>query len=245
MQVYRMAERNIGIESLYDKVHRRCAPYAVEGTPDLIVRTTQADIDRERSFSIREDKLEGRAPQTWSDEYLEELAVYRQIAEQMPTYDTVLIHGSAVAVDGRGYLFAAKSGTGKSTHARLWQDMLGDRLTYINDDKPLLRIAPEAVLVYGTPYDGKHRRSANLSVPLSAICFLRRGEENGIREIGVREAFPRLMQQIYRPQGRAAMEKTIALIQRLTERVRFYELTCNMDPAAARVAFEAMSSAGA
>ena len=52
MQVYRMAERNIGVESLYDKVHRRCAPYAVEGTPDLIVRTTQADIDRERALEL-------------------------------------------------------------------------------------------------------------------------------------------------------------------------------------------------
>lgn len=240
MQVYRMAERNIGIESLYDKVHRRCAPYAVEGTPDLIVRTTQADIDRERSFSIREDKLEGRAPQTWSDEYLEELAVYRQIAERMPACDTFLFHGSAVAADGRGYLFTARSGVGKSTHARLWQAMLGDRFTYVNDDKPLVRITPEAVLVYGTPYDGKHHRSANVAVPLEAVCLLQRGESNAIRRIGAREAFPRLLQQVYCPQDREAMGRTVSLLQTLTERVGLFELSCNMDMEAARVAFAGM-----
>ena len=124
MQVYRMAERNIGVESLFDRVQRRCAPYAAEGEPDFVVRIAPQDIDRERSLSAREHELEGRPPRNWSDAYLEDLAVYRRIAERMPLYDTFLCHGSAVAVDGRGYLFAAPSGTGKSTHAQLWQDML-------------------------------------------------------------------------------------------------------------------------
>ncbi len=240
MRVYRMAERNIGIESLHERVHARCAAYRTEGQPDFVVKTTSADIDREREQSAREDRLEGREPRLWNDEYLEELAVYRKIAERMPAYDTFLCHGSAVAVDGKGYLFAARSGTGKSTHARLWQDLLGDRLTYVNDDKPLVRIAPEAALVYGTPYDGKHRLSSDIAVPLQAVCFLGRGAENSIREISARDAFPRLLQQVYCPQDRAALTRTMALLQKLTERVTFYELACNMDPEAARVAFEGM-----
>ena len=158
MRVYRMAERNIGIESLYERVHLRCAPYATQDAPDFVVRITPEDIVRERACSAREDELEGRTPRTVSEEYLEELAVYRKIAERMPVYDTFLFHGSAVAVDGWGYLFAAKSGTGKSTHARLWQQLLGDRLIYVNDDKPLIRITRQGALVCGTPYDGKHRR---------------------------------------------------------------------------------------
>ena len=240
MQVYRMAERNIGVESLYDRVHIRCAPYGTKGDPDFTVRTTPADIDRERELSAREDRLEGRPVQTWSDKYLEELAIYRQIAERMPAYDTFLFHGSAVAVDGRGYLFAAKSGTGKSTHARLWQQLLGDRFVYVNDDKPLVRITDQAAVVHGTPYDGKHHLSTNAAVPLEAVCFLRRGTENVIRKIGGREAFPKLMQQVYCPKDPTAMKKTVALLRSLTERVRFYDLACNMDIEAARVAFEGM-----
>ena len=173
-------------------------------------------------------------------EYLEELAVYRKIAERMPAYDTFLVHGSAVAVDGWGYLFTAKSGTGKSTHARLWQELLGDRLIYVNDDKPLVRIAPDEAVIYGTPYDGKHHRSSDVAVPLRAVCFLRRGQENSIRACSAGEAFPRLLQQTYTPGDQEALRRTVTLLQALTARVKLYELTCNMEPDAARVAFEGM-----
>ena len=240
MRVYRMAERNIGIESLYERVHTRCAAYRTEGAPDFIVGTTPADIDFERVQSAREDQLEGRQPRQWSEEYLEELAIYRKIAERMPAYDTFLVHGSAVAVDGWGYLFTAKSGTGKSTHARLWQELLGDRLVYVNDDKPLIRIAPDTAVIYGTPYDGKHHRSSDVAVPLRAVCFLRRGRENSIRACSTRDAFPRLLQQVYTPADQEALRRTLSLLQTLTARVRFYELACNMDLEAARVAFEGM-----
>ena len=240
MRVYRMAERTIGIESLYERVHTRCAAYRTEGAPDFIVGTTPADIDFERVQSAREDQLEGRQPRQWSEEYLEELAIYRKIAERMPAYDTFLVHGSAVAVDGWGYLFTAKSGTGKSTHARLWQELLGDRLVYVNDDKPLVRIAPDGAVIYGTPYDGKHHRSSDVAVPLRAVCFLRRGRENSIRACSTRDAFPRLLQQVYTPADQEALRRTLSLLQALTAQVRFYELACNMDPEAARVAFEGM-----
>ena len=240
MRVYRMAERNIGIESLYERVHVLCAAYETVGVPDFVVRITQEDIDREREQAAREDRSNGQPVQIWKEEYLEELAVYRQIAERMPAYDTFLLHGSAVSVDAKGYLFAARSGVGKSTHAQLWKALLGDRMIYVNDDKPLIRITAEAALVYGTPYDGKHRRSTDTAVPLQAICLLQRGTENTIRRISAREAFPRLMQQVYRPQDRAALIQTMSLLQALTDRVRFYDLTCNMAPDAARVAFEGM-----
>lgn len=240
MRVYRMAELNIGVESLHEQVHARCAGYVVDGPADFVVRTGRRDIDQERELSAREDELEGRPVRAWSDEYLEELAVYRQIAEQLPVYDAFLFHGSAVAVDGLGYLFTAKSGVGKSTHARLWQELLGDRFVYVNDDKPLIRVTGSAAVVYGTPYDGKHHLSSNVAVPLQAVCLLQRGAKNNIREIGASDAFPRLMQQTYSPRDREALGRTVALLQALTRRVRFYELTCNMETEAARVAFEGM-----
>ena len=78
--------------------------------------TSQEDIDFEREKSASEDEVEGIPTRHFSDSYLEELAVYRKIAEKMIDYDTILFHGSVIAVDGIGYLFTAKSGTGKSTH---------------------------------------------------------------------------------------------------------------------------------
>ena len=240
--IYRLAERNIAVTSLYEEVHRLCAAYRVpDAAPDFVVRIAQADIDLERERSAREDAAEGRSVRQFPDSYLETLAVYRQIAERMTEYDTLLLHGSCVAVDGMGYLFTAGSGTGKSTHTRLWRELLGERAVMINDDKPLIRAGADGTaMVYGTPWDGKHRLSTNTAVPLRAVCILERAAENAIRPIPAGEAYPMLLQQAYRPRDAAALAKTLTLLDRLAGCVRFWRLGCNMDPEAARLAYEAM-----
>lgn len=173
-----------------------------------------------------------------SDPYIETLAVYRRIAEKMPFYDTVLFHGSALAVDGEAYLFTAKSGTGKSTHARLWRELLKDKVIMINDDKPLIKIGKNDSYIYGTPWDGKHHLSTNTSAKLKAICILERGRENSIKEISKADALPMLLQQMYRPSEPAAMVRSMTLIDRLN--VKFYKLQCNLDISAAELSYEAM-----
>ena len=235
---YRFADRVIEIRSLHAEVHELCRYYRTEAAPELEVATTPEDIAFERQKSAREAALEGRAPGAWTDGYLETLAVYRRIAERMPDYDTVLFHGSAIAVDGAAYLFTAKSGTGKSTHTRLWRELLGDRAMMVNDDKPLIRIGADGATVYGTPWDGKHHLSANIAVPLQAICILERAEENRIREITKPEALPMLIQQAYRPADPAALMKTLALLDRLD--VKLYRLGCNMDIGAAALSYHTM-----
>ena len=239
-KTYRIADRNIRIRSIWEDVHRLCREYELTGVPDLCVRTEQKDIDAERAAVAETGMTDGQTVTAWSDAYLETLAVYRQIAERMTDYDTLLFHGSAIAVDGQGYLFTAPSGTGKSTHARLWRELLGDRAVMVNDDKPLLRVTESGVTVYGTPWNGKHRLGSNIAVPLRAVCELARAEENSIAEISAREAVPTLLRQCYRPSDPAAMQKTLALLDRMTKCLRFYRLRCNMEPDAARVSWEAM-----
>lgn len=201
---------------------------------------TQADIDVEREKSAREDAVEGIPTRQYSDRYLEELAVYRKIAEKMLDYDTILFHGSVVAVDGIGYLFTAKSGTGKSTHTYLWREYFGTRAVMVNDDKPLLHISENGVIAYGTPYNGKHRLGANISVPLKAICILTRASDNHIEPITREQAYTMLLQQVYRPADMLKMTETLALVDRLADSIKLYQLGCNMDISAAKVAFEGM-----
>ena len=209
--------------------------------PDFAVQTRQADIAFERKKSAREDEKEGIPIRRFSDDYLETLAVYRKIAEQMPAYDTFLFHGSAIAVDGAAYIFTAKSGTGKSTHTRLWRELLGDRALMVNDDKPLIRVNPDGTAtVYGTPWDGKHRLSTNTAVPLKALCILERAAQNTIRQITAGEAYPMLLQQAYRPMDSMGLHKTLALIDRLAASVSLWRLGCNTDLEAAQAAYEAM-----
>ena len=248
-----IADRVIKIISRYPGVQELCRDYGCIDAPELIVQISQDDIYHERQRSANGDRT--------TDAYLEELAVYRRIAEWMPSKDTLLFHGSAIAVDGCAYLFTAASGTGKSTHAGLWRTMLGDRAVMVNDDKPLIRVpegcsppdipaecpdrkpvpgVTDTPVIYGTPWNGKHHLGANIAVPLKAVCILERAEENRIHEISGREALPMLLQQAYRPADPAAMKKTLTLIDRLLTRVRFYRLGCNMEPEAAEISYRAM-----
>ena len=239
--MYLIAGKRIAVQSLWPDVHDYCADYrTADGAPDLTVTVTPQQIAFERERSVREAAVEGHPPYPFTDAYLEELAVYRQIAEAMPEYDTLLMHGSLIAADGQGYLFTAKSGTGKSTHTRLWRQLLGDRAVMVNDDKPLLHIGANGVTGYGTPYNGKHRLGCNMSVPLKAICILTRAAENSIVRITKTEAYSMLLQQVYRPADPVQMKKTLVLIDRLAEQTALYRLGCNMDLEAAEVAYNGM-----
>lgn len=237
----KLADVVIRIEPMFDYIREYCGGYLTEEEEAFTVRTEPGDIAYERERSVKTAEQEGRTDGGYSDAYLETLAVYRKIAERMLSFGTLLFHGSVIAVDGTGYLFTAKSGTGKSTHTRLWRERFGDRAVMVNDDKPLLKITDGGVTAYGTPWDGKHRLSTNMAVPLKAICILTRSTENHIEEIQPKEAHQMLLQQCYRPMGGEAMLQTMRLLDGMMQNTRFYRLGCNMNPEAARVAFEGMA----
>lgn len=205
------------------------------------IRITQSDIDFEREKSAREDIKEGIPIRHFSDAYLETLAVYRKIADRLLSCNTLLFHGSVIAVDGEGYLFTAKSGTGKSTHTRLWREYFGERAVMVNDDKPLLRITDSGVTAYGTPWDGKHRLSTNTAVPLKGICILARNTTNHIEQAESHAVYPLIVQQTNRSLSADGMKQTLSLIDRMLNVVPVYRLGCNMDIEAARVAYEGMN----
>ena len=214
---------------------------AIETPSHFRIATTQSDIDFEREKSAREDIKEGIPIRRFSDAYLETLAVYRKIADCLLSCDTLLFHGSVIAVDGEGYLFTAKSGTGKSTHTRLWREYFGERAIMVNDDKPLLHITDSGVTAYGTPWDGKHRLSTNIAVPLKGICILTRDTTNHIEPAELHAVYPLIVQQTNRSLSADGMKQTLSLIDRMLKVVPVYRLGCNMDIEAARVAYEGMN----
>lgn len=239
--IYRFANKKIRIDSIYKRVHILCAKYACGGDPDIVVETCPADIEYERAMTDRSNAEKGVETPDFSDPYLETLAVYRKIAEQMPDHGVVLFHGSCVSVDGVCYIFSAKSGTGKSTHAQLWLELLGKRAFIVNDDKPLIGVDEYGVTVYGTPYSGKHRLDRNTSAPLRALCMLSRSAKNSIITVTPQDIFPDLLSQVYHPDDPGRMAKTVSIIADIAEKVNLFRLYCNMDIEAARVAYDAMS----
>ena len=238
---YSLAGIGIQIDSLFSKIHSQCADYqSSDVTPAIVAEMSVQDILREREINAKADFARGVESRIYGDSYLETLAVYRKIAERLPEFDAMLVHGSCIAVDGEGYLFMASSGTGKSTHTRLWRELLGNRTIMVNDDKPIIRLIDGTPMIFGTPWDGKHHLSTNIGVPLKAVCFLTRGEQNAIESVSPAAAFPQFLKHTYRPEDPSSLQKTLELIDVLVDSVPMWQLACTMSVTAAQLAYDTM-----
>ncbi len=227
----KLAELIVKMESKYDHTHRYCSDYIVDAADcEIVAQTSDDEIDEELRL------YEG----PHSREYCEGICLYRSIAEQLPFFDRFVFHGAAIEANGKGYIFTAPSGTGKSTHISLWMKVFGDRVSIINGDKPIVRITESGATVYSSPWAGKEGWSTNSFADIGGICLIRRGDQNKIKRISPSEYFDELMHQVYIPKNSQAMLKTLELIDALAKVVPFYLLECDISEEAARTSFEAM-----
>ncbi|MBR2319713.1 MAG: hypothetical protein IKA50_02850 [Clostridia bacterium] len=140
-----------------------------------------------------------------------------------------VLHASSLAWRGKGIAFSANSGTGKSTHVGLWQQLLGDEVTVVNDDKPAIVFEDGQAMLCGTPWSGKSAINANVTVPLKAIVFIERGEKNSICRLDPLRSYFYLTSQLARPYYDVNLgEKLVEFGERLLANVPIYCLTCNI-----------------
>jgi serine kinase of HPr protein (carbohydrate metabolism regulator) len=237
----RISKITIGVLALHERTKDFCKNFLCDEGYDAFVTITQSDIDVEREQFLLLAKTENNTSKRFSDAYFETIALQRKVTEILFCNNTLLFHGSVIAVDGVAYLFTAKSGTGKSTHTRLWREMLGERAVMVNDDKPFISVSEDGITVHGSPWNGKHKLGNNISVPLRAICILERGKRNEIYKIPASKAVLMLIQQSSRPKNAEQMGKYMELLDAIASKVHFYHLSCNMDPEAAEISFAKMS----
>lgn len=243
-----MAEFTIEIAGYRAKVHASfdstrdyCRDYLSGDQPDVTITVSREEMAYEQFLSEEEARQEGFRLRKFTDPFLERAVIQRKLSEYLLEKNVLMLHGSVVAVDGKGYLFTAKSGTGKSTHTRNWCALLGDRARMVNDDKPFLRLEEREILVCGSPWSGKHGLHSNVTVPLQGICILRRGAENGIHPIAPSEAEPMLRWQSCPPLEEEKLPLYDKLMTQLLQGARFWQMDCTRDIGAAQVAFSAMS----
>ena len=105
---------------------------------------------------------------------------------------TMLMHASVIRWNGKGYLMTAPSGTGKSTHTRLWYDNIPG-CDLMNDDNPVVRIIDGQAIVYGSPWSGKTPCYRNIQAPVGGLVRIQQRPENSIRKLGPVEAFINLL----------------------------------------------------
>lgn len=222
-----------------DLVSKYADPSAV---PEFEVRADREALDRAQRMRERIVANGGTARMGKTDFGIENIAIFTEAENALALRGVIRIHSSAIAVDGRAYLFIAPGGTGKSTHAALWMAQFGVRAVMINDDKPLVRVVDGETRVYGSPWSGEHRIDNNVSVPLQAAALLSRGDVNEASRIGFGEAMPYVIAQATHPHDPDAAARVLETVNELGKTVPFYSLRCNTKPDAAAVAYGAMSA---
>jgi len=148
---------------------------------------------------------------------------------------TMLMHASVIRHQGKGYLMTAPSGTGKSTHTRLWYDNIPG-CDLMNDDNPVVRIVDGQAIVYGSPWSGKTRCYRNIQAPIGGIVRIQQRPENSIRALSPLEAFSNLLPAISNMKWDKRVYKGICDgIAELIRLCGMYELGCLPDAAAAHL----------
>lgn len=227
----KIAELVIRIDNKYEYVSHFCEQYKVqEGQEDFAVSATEEEIRREQADG------EGQ----FSLPYCESLCLYRAICLKLISYDAFLMHSAALEMDGEAYVFAAKSGTGKTTHLKLWMQEFGSRVRVVNGDKPVYRFLDGTLYVYGTPWCGKEGLENNIRSPVKAICFLEQSTENHIRRMAEAEVIGRIFHQLLMPREEEAVTHFLDMIDELIAKVNCYHLQCNTTPEAAGAAYQGM-----
>lgn len=101
---------------------------------------------------------------------------------------TVAIHTSVIQYKGKTVLFLGESGTGKSTHTRLWRENI-DGAVLLNDDSPILRIIDGKPWMFGSPWSGKTPCYKKESYPLAACVRLSQAPHNKIRRLSIAQGY--------------------------------------------------------
>ena len=230
-QYYKIAGLIVKMET-FGRTADLALPYRIEVSEN-------EDMILENSYKL----LKGAYPEALDDS-CEYIIKGKEFSHKLVEFEGMVLHASAVAMDGKTYLFTADSGVGKSTHTGLWRQVFGDeRVRILNDDRPALRFEGGRWYAYGTPWSGKYGQSLNLRYPVGGICFLKQAKENKIERYTKSDLIFQVMKQTHRINRGAYDSKVLGHIESLINNVPIWYLECNMEPEAALLSHKMMSEA--
>lgn len=151
---------------------------------------------------------------------------------------TVMFHSSVIEVNQKGYLFLGKSGTGKSTHSKLWLNHIAQS-ELLNDDNPIVRIIDGRAIVYGSPWSGKTPCYKNKQVEVGAIVRLSQAPVNEITQLTRLKGYASILPTL----SNLSWERTIAdgihnTVSLLVETTKTYHLHCLPNKEAATLCYQ-------
>ena len=228
-----IADIVIEFEAKYDYISSLVQEYKTTSPADFSVYATDSEIkDAQKRYSE-------------SDYAAESIAIYSKIADALPRYDAILMHGAAIADGDSAYLITAPSGVGKTTHVNNWLASFGDSVHVLNGDKPIVRYFDGTPFVCGTPWQGKEGLGVREKKKLGAIVIFRRGEINRAEQVEAQNVSEKLLSQIYIPRGIEEMQAALSLLDRLLSDIPIIVAECNMEKNSAFVVRDAIIKARA
>lgn len=175
------------------------------------------------------------------DPLLLRFALWMAVSMLSASSKMVLIHSSVIVHQNKAVLFLGESGTGKSTHTRLWLKHIPDA-HLLNDDSPVLAVEDGVPMVYGSPWSGKTHHYHQLRFPLAAAVRLSQAPYNKIRQLSVVEAFSAIQPSC--PPALAQDDKfedmVVDMLSDVLSAVPVFHLECLPDEAAAWTSHDAI-----
>ena len=226
--LYRIADLNLEMPDLGDMPERMQSYRIPEGEADLTIEASELIM---RRWGQVEDKK--------MVYYMETGWIFYS---KLLLFEGMMLHASAVVMDGYAYLFSGPSGMGKSTHTGLYLKNFGSRARIINDDKPALRRMDGIWYAYGTPWCGKDGININEKARLGGICFLRRGDTRLTRLTAV-DAVHYILSQTQRHIDPEKMRMLLASVHKLVTEVPVFEFYNHADRSDAELTYKAMQKA--
>ena len=153
----------------------------------------------------------------------------------------VPVHSSVVVCANRAVMCLGESGTGKSTHTRLWLENIADT-HLLNDDSPIVSLIDGEIRVYGSPWSGKSDCYLQENYPIAGLLRLEQRKENSIRKLAIVESFAALQPSC--PPSLAkeehCMDLLVQFISNVIEHVPVYRMGCLPNADAARLSHKTL-----
>lgn len=154
-------------------------------------------------------------------------------------HDVTPVHSSAIVCNGRAVLFLGESGTGKSTHTRLWRENIAGAVL-LNDDSPFIGFVDGRATAFGAPWSGKTPCYKQEQYPIAAIVRLSQAPHNAIRPLRSVHAIGALLPSLTPAFGYddELQDRMLATLSKIISQVPVYHLECLPDAAAARLSYD-------
>lgn len=166
--------------------------------------------------------------------YSRNLIEILEIGELLLAHSGLLLHSSFIRWHGKGILFSAPSGVGKSTQAELWKKY--ENADIVNGDKAAVRYQENKWHACGLPFAGTSGIYRNQIVPVEMIVILRQAKQNQIHKLTSKEAFRHLYPEILlHPWKKQYIESALELLSRVISEIPIYLLECLPEEGAVRV----------